>query len=185
MGGRADFSSLFAIPLASERLCHPPSRATRETIDRSNASVLGFLLQEVDLRAMPSPTDERLAEALAPLRVKLDMLLDMMGRLSYRDVELPPVREVMLSPTQIAWCSCEPRQHGDWLRIRLYFHSTFREAVVLMAEVSSCAELAGGEGCRILGNLVDMPEGTADRLARLALLTQRQQQARPTVRMAR
>jgi hypothetical protein len=185
MRDQAGFSSCLTIPICSDGLCHPPSQATCEALDRSNASVLGFLLQEVDLDAMPRPADERLAEALTPLRIKLNMLIDMVGRLYYRDVALPPVCEVVLGPTQIAWCCPKPWQRGDRLRIQLYFHSTFREPVVLIAGVSSCVELAGGEGYRIVANLADMPENTADRLARLALLTQRHQRVRPTVRTTR
>jgi hypothetical protein len=185
MRDRADFSSCLTIPICSDSLCHPPSQATRDAVDLSNASVLGFLLQEVDLDAMPRPADERLAEALAPLRIKLDMLIDMIGRLSYRDVELPPLCEVVLGPTQIDWCCSKPWQRGDQLRIQLYFNSTFREPVVLIAEVSSCVELAEGEGYRIVADLADMPENIADKLARLALLTQRHQRVRQTVRPAR
>ncbi len=83
-----------ALPINSDRLCQPPSRAACDAAEQSNASVFGFLLQEVDLQAISRPTDERLAAAVAPLRIKLDMLIDMTARLSYREVALPPVCEV-------------------------------------------------------------------------------------------
>src|SRR5215469_14046570 len=105
MRDQAGFSSCLTIPICIDGLCHPPSQATREVVDRSNASVLGFLLQEVDLDAMPRPADERLVEALAPLRVKLDTLIDMVGRLSYRDIKLPPACEIELGSARIAWRS--------------------------------------------------------------------------------
>ena len=172
------FSSRLALPLAVESLRDLPSRETRETVERSNASVLGFLLQGVDLAAMPRPADERLVEALAPLRVKLDMLIDMVGRLSYRDIKLPPVREIELGSRRIAWCSQKPWQRGDWLRIELYFDPTFREPVVLIAAVTSCVGEDRDEGWRIVADPVEMPESIAERLARLALVTQRHQRVR-------
>jgi len=169
-----------ALPLAVDNLRRPPSRETREAVERSNASVLGFLLQGVDLAAMPRPADERLVEALAPLRVKLDTLIDMVGRLSYRDIKLPPVCEIELASRQIAWGSPKPWQRGDWLRIELYFDPNFREPVVLIAAVTSCVGEDRDGGWRIVADPVGMPESIAERLARLALVTQRHQRARQT-----
>ena len=79
---RETFSSRLVIPASYERLARSPSHEIREAIERSNTGVLGFLLQGVDLEAMHRPADEHLAEALAPLRTKLDMIIDMLGRLS-------------------------------------------------------------------------------------------------------
>jgi len=78
------FSSRLVLPVSLERLACPPSREVRDAVERSNANVLAFLLLEVDLEAMPRSADERLVEALAPLRTKLDMIIDMLGRLSPR-----------------------------------------------------------------------------------------------------
>lgn len=178
------FSSSLALPLSSDSLGHPPSRETREAVERSNASVLGFLLQGVDLEAMPRPADERLAEALTPIRIKLDTLIEMVERLSYRGIELPPVCEIELGADRIAWRSCKPWQRSDWLRIELYFHQTFREPVVLIGEVTSCVDQDREGGWCIIADLIQMPESIAERLARLALLTQRHQRVRPAARTA-
>jgi len=179
---REIFSSRLVLPLNCERLAQMPSFEVREAVERSNAGVLGFLLQGVDLEAMPRRADERLAEALAPVRIKLDMLIEMLGRLSYRDIELPPLCEVELNPNQIVWRSPQPRQPGDWLRIALYFHPTFREPVIVFAKVASCVEHGPGQGCRIEADLIEMAENTGENLARLALLTQRHQPTRQPVR---
>jgi hypothetical protein len=113
------YSSQVTIPLRCNPLCRAPSKEIRERIERHNAGVLGFLLQGIDLEAMPRPTDERLAEALAPLRMKLDTLINMLARLSYRDTDLPPLCEAELGPNQIAWHSRQPWSPGEWLRIEL------------------------------------------------------------------
>jgi hypothetical protein len=167
-----------ALPMYTDRLCQPPSRAACDAAEQSNASVLGFLLQEVDLQAISRPTDERLAAALAPLRIKLDMLIDMTARLSYRDVALPPVCEVELGPRRIAWSSEQHWVRGEWARISLYFHPTFRESVVLFAKVTDCVEQSSDNGWRVEASPIETLGDKGERLARLAFLTRRRQQAR-------
>jgi len=175
---RAGFVSSLTLPVCGDRLYNPPSREMREAVERSNAGVLGFLLQEVDLEAMPRPTDERLAAALAPLRIKLDMLIDMVARHAYRDVALPPLCAVELTPANVLWHSRQYWRCGDWLRLDLYFHPIFREPVCLLVSVTGCVEWEGEKGCRVHGDLVEMLESTSEKLTRLAFLTQRQQQTR-------
>ena len=181
---RTGFSSRLVLPLSCENLRDPPSREARDAVERSNATVLGFLLQGVDLDAMPRPADERLVEALAPLRIKLDTIIDLVGRLSYRDVELPPVCQIELRPDHIAWCSRQTWQRGDWLRLELYFHPTFREPIVLIAQVTSCEGQDRDGSSHITADLADIPQSTAEKLARLALVTQRHQHVRQTARTA-
>ncbi|HJU19963.1 MAG TPA: hypothetical protein VJ770_26220 [Stellaceae bacterium] len=171
------FSSRFALPLAWDLLDGPPAPQHRAAADQANASVLAFLLQGVDIDAGPRPADEELAEALAPLRIKLDMIIDLLARLSYRDVALPPRREVALTASRIAWGSPLPLRAGDWLRIALHFHQTFREPIILFAKVASAT--AGGPGADIWieADLAEMPEPVYSDLARLTFLFQRRQRA--------
>jgi len=170
------------LPLCSVRLDEPPSLGVRQAVERSNSGVLGFLLQGVDLEALPRPADERLAEALAPLRMKLDTIIDMLARLSYRDVELPALCRLELGPNQIAWRSPLPLHRGDWFRIELYFHPIFREPIVAFGKVTGSVEQSREEGFRIEVELIEMAEMTGQGLTRLALLTQRHQQARCPIR---
>jgi hypothetical protein len=178
------FASRVVLPLRSDRLSAPPSLEVRQAVERANSGVLGFLLQGVDLEALPRPADERLAEALTPLRIKLDTIIDMLARLSYRDVGLPPLCELELGPNEIAWRSPVPLEREDWFRIELYFHPIFREPIVAFGKVTGSVEQARAEGFRIEMELIEMPEAIGQGLARLALLTQRHQQARYPVRTA-
>ena len=174
----ADFVIWLALPVSSSRLSHAPSRETSEAVARANASVLAFLLHEVDVDAMPRPADETLAAALAPLRSKLDLLTDLVARLCYREIALPPVSQLELGPTHVAWHSNEEWRRGDWLRLDLYFNQVFREPVCLFAAVTDCAEQDRESGGRIDADLCEMLDSTRERLARLAFLTQRQQLTR-------
>jgi hypothetical protein len=175
----ADFVIWLTLPVSSSRLSHAPSRETSEAVARANASILAFLLHEVDVDAMPRPADETLTAALAPLRCKLDLLTDLVARLCYRDIVLPPVSQLELGPTHVAWQSSQEWRRGDWLRLDLYFHQVFREPVSLLAAAATdCAAQGLEAGCRIEAELCEMPGSTRERLARLAFLTRRQQLAR-------
>jgi hypothetical protein len=176
------FPSQLALPVSWDRLGESPSPDVLEAVERSNAGVVGFLLQGVDLEAMPRSADERLAEALAPLRVKLDMIIEMLGKLSYRHVALPPICEIEFSLTQMAWCSARPLRIGEWSRIQLYFHPTFREPVVAFGRVTSCAEEGPDRGYRVKADVLEMAAGISESIARLAFLMQRHQRALHSVR---
>ena len=178
------YSSRLRIPVSCDRLFHPPARDVCEVAERSNADVVGFLLQEVDLDAMPRPADERLAEALAPLRTKLDMIIGLLGRLSYRDIRLPPVHDIKFEPSGIAWLSQGALDPGVWLRISLFFHPIFREPVVVFGRVTSCAEDDRSARWRLQADLAEMPNDIRDNILRLAFLTLRRQWAQRPVRPA-
>jgi hypothetical protein len=120
--------------------------------------------------------DERLAAAVAPLRLKLDMLIEMIARVCYRGVALPRSCEVELGRRCVVWTSQHQWKPGDWARLSLYFDSWFREPIALFARVSECAEQSREHGWRITAELVEPLASTGERLARLALLTRRQQQ---------
>jgi hypothetical protein len=66
-------------------------------------------------------------------------------------------------------------------RIELYFHPIFREPIMAFGKVTNSVEQSRDEGFRIETELIEMPEMTGQGLARLALLTQRHQQARCSV----
>jgi hypothetical protein len=175
---RDGFIAQLTLPISSERLPEPPSREIGEAVARSNASVLAFLSQEIELAAMPRTADDRLAMALAPLRTRLAMLIEMVARLTYRDIALPPVVPVALSPSRIIWHSRQHWRRGDWLRLDLYFHPIFREAVSLLLQVTDCVKGEREEFWQVEGSLVEMPGSTREGMTRLAFLTHRQQRAR-------
>lgn len=165
------FSSGIALPLDWERLPSPPSAETRQSTAWANDGVLGFLLHEIDAEASQRPLDERLAEALTPLRNKLDLVIEMVARLSYREVQLPPVRTIEFGLNRVGWVSPEPIAPGEVLRLSLYFHHTYLEPLVLYGVAASC--VAGDAGYQVQAELDDMPEQTGEAFARLAFLAQR------------
>jgi hypothetical protein len=163
------------LPLAWDSV-DPPSAEMLDAAELTNVGVLSFLLQEIDSEARTRPVEEAIAEAIAPLRVKLDMVIAMLAQLSYRDVELPPRRPLELVPGQLGWLAPQPSDPGDWLRLRLYFHPLFRDPVVLYGKVASCRAEGAGEYA-IEADLAGVAEHVGNDLARLAYLAHRRQLA--------
>lgn len=176
MPDRPIYLSRLALPVSWEVLDHEPSPEDCGKAAWSNAGILGFLLHGIEMDAAQRPADERLAEALAPLRIKLDIVIEMLGRLTYRDVTLPAVRDIELGMDRIAWRSPLPLNVGDWLRLKLYFDPNFLEPIVLYAHVASTMAEDGG-GCSVQAELAETSLETEEAVTRLAFLAQRRQLA--------
>jgi len=172
------FASRLDLPLACEVLDGPPAEPLRDAVAQANAGNLAFLLHGVDAEAAPRAADEQLDEALAPIRTKLDIVIGMLARLSYRTVELPPCCYIELGERQIAWVAEHPLREGDWLRISIYFDATFREPVVIFGQATGSAALGPSGQYRNEAALAEIAEPIIGDLARLALLAQRRQRAR-------
>ena len=132
----------------------------------------------IEMEAAQRPADERLAEALAPLRLKLDIVIEMLGRLTYRDVTLPAVRDIELGMDRIAWHSPRPLGVGEWLRLKLYFDPNFLEPVVLYARVASAISEDDG-GCSVQAELAETSLETEEAVPLVAQRGQRGQRALP------
>lgn len=172
---RVNPASRLVLPLAWERIDGAPTPRMREAADWSNAGIVRFLLHEIEASAAVRPADERLAEALAPLYARLEMIIEMVGRLSYRDFVVPPRCSLDLSLERLVWVAPHAEPVGDWLRFRLYFHAVFLEPVVLYGEVAASRPAVDGAGSDIHAELAQIPEATGEAVIRLAFLTQRRQ----------
>lgn len=176
MPDRPIYLSRLALPVSWEALDHEPSPEDCGKAAWSNAGILGFLLHGIEMDAAQRPADERLAEALAPLRIKLDIVIEMLGRLTYRDVTLPAVRDIELGVDRIGWRSPLPLNVGDWLRLKLYFDPNVLEPIVLYAHVASTMAEDDG-GCFVQAELAETSLETEEAVTRLAFLAQRRQLA--------
>jgi len=185
MPDRPIYLSRLALPVSWEALDGAPSPEDCGRAAWSNAGVLGFLLHGIEIDAAQRPADERLAEALAPLRIKLDVLIEMVGRLTYRDVTLPAVCDIELGMDRIAWHSTVPLRAGDWLRIKLYFDPHFLEPIVLYGHVASAISDGAAGGYGVQAELAETSLETEEAVARLAFLAQRRQLAQRPMHMAR
>lgn len=181
---RPTFSSPLAIPVAWEVLPSAPTRAALEARERSNSASLNLLLQQIDLAAAPRPADEELAETLLPVRLKLDLVITLLARLSYRDVRLPETHEIEIGLSRMSWTVPLPLAIGAWLAITLYFSDVFREPIVLDGEVVRCVDNIADGGWHIEVRFPEMSEAVGESLARLVFLEHRRRRARQPARAA-
>jgi hypothetical protein len=172
---RPTFTLGLTVPLAWQPLAGAPADALLEELERSNGQVVAMLLKCADLGAPPIE-DEVLAEALEPLRTKLDLIADMLARLSYRDLALPEARAIELGLAHLRWSQAAPPPADSWLLCRLYFHDLFREPVTLAGRVARLSGEGAGRS-RIELDVADMPPSLGESFARLIFLEHRRQQA--------
>ena len=181
MSDRPGFACRVVLPLAWELLDRAPTSAARESAQWSNAEIVRFLLHEIDVGAALRPAEERLAEALAPIHTKLEMIIEILGRLAYRELALPPRRDVRARASTASPGTRRGRAQGRLLGARQAVLPTrpFLEPIVLYAQIVFCSEPNGQAGCHIQAELEEMPEASAEAFARLAFLAQRRQRAEP------
>jgi hypothetical protein len=172
---RPTFSLALTVPFESRELDGPPSEDKLDQLEHANSSVLAMLLKGADLGAAPVE-DEALAEALEPIRVKLDMVVEMVARLSYRDLVLPEARAVEVGLSHLRWIQAESLPVGGWLVSRIYFHDVFREPVTLAGRVAAATADRDGQ-FRIEVDLAQMSDALAESLGRLVFLEHRRQLA--------
>jgi hypothetical protein len=178
LADRPTFSLALTLPVEWQPLAEPPGHNLLGGLEHANAGVLATLLKSADLGAPPTE-DEALADALAPLRAKLDMIVDMLARISYRDQALPERRDIELGLNHIMWSQAEPVPADSWMLSKLYFHEIFREPVVLAGRLKSCLPRPGGDRWDIDVELADMSEEVSESFARLVFLEHRRQLGRP------
>lgn len=172
------FVSQLHLPIACDVLDGPPCEQMRLAADQSNFGILALLLHDIDIGAAPRVADEQLDEALKPIRTKLDIVIAMLARLSYRGIELPARCRIELGDRHIAWTADRRLRLGAWLRIAIYFDATFREPVVVFAQATGATALGAGGEYRNEAELAEIPEPIISDLSRLALLVQRRQRGR-------
>ncbi len=181
---RPTFSLPLKLPVEWEPLAGPPTEALLDRLERTNTGVLATLLKCADLGAPPAE-DEMLAEALEPLRVKIDMIIEMLARMSYRELVLPDPRAIELGLNHLRWLQPMPLPTDRWLLNKIYFHNVFREPIVLAGRVaSSHVEADDGAGSKIEVDLAEMSEGASESFARLVFLEHRRQLAQHSGHLA-
>lgn len=174
-GDRPTFSLVLTMPFEAQALERPPSEDALDQMERTNSGVIATLLKGADLGTAPI-ADESLAEALEPLRHKLDMLVEMVARLSYRDMAMPDAREIEIGLSHLRWTQAESLPVGGWLLSRIYFHDVFRELIALPGRVAAATADAGGQ-FHIEIDLAQMSDALAESFARLVFLEHRRQLA--------
>ena len=171
------------MPFSWEKTAGPPPLEALETLELQNHAILALLLQRIDVEAAPRAGDERLAEALRPIRLKLDLIVELISRLSLRDIALPAARMIEVGLDRIAWNAPEPLEIGAWLDFRLYFPGAYGEAVALSGHVTDCLPGERKGEWQVEATLAPMSETASDAFARLVFAEHRRRLAQRPARI--
>jgi hypothetical protein len=180
---RPTFSISLRLPIEWEALDGAPSDTLLDRLERGNERVVDLLFKSVDFGAPPAE-DEGLTEALRPLRLKVDMLIEIVANLAYRDMTLPEPREVEIGLSHLAWSAPAALTPDSWLLVKLYFSDVFREHVTLAGRVTSAQPDSGTGGQRFEIALATMSEALSESFARLVFLEHRRRRAHDAGRAA-
>jgi hypothetical protein len=94
----------------------------------------------------PERSDERpeLAHEILRIESKLNLLLDLMGRLLAQQLKLPAPVPVSLSAERLAWTSAKAPSVGDTLLVELYLRPEYPSPLTLPVKVLSVIPEKGG-----------------------------------------
>lgn len=113
----------------------------------ANISLLHALAM---VEAMPGDWEKELglaAKAYERLEAKVDVMLDMLGRLLAERIETPPEHLLILRANGLEWLDTNPPEPGREIIIYLYLSPKLPQPLTLTAIVQSC--VAEGDTSRV------------------------------------
>ncbi len=133
------------VPLSWRPVSARPDPAELLSIHQSNERILRCLTA-VDESRSESGDEEHgpIAQDLARLDFKVNLLLDMMGRLLSRHVPMPDPVLVRMSAAGLQWQAKTPPEVGSVLEVELYLSRRFPSPIVLRGQVDSVRQAEHG-----------------------------------------
>jgi hypothetical protein len=132
------------MPLSWRRRPTDPDPAELLAIHQSNEQVLRCLTAVEESRGDAVDDDHGpLAHDLARLDFKVNLLLDMMGRLLSRHIPVPDPVPVRISAAGLHWRAEMPPTSGDPLAVELYLSRRFPSPILLYGRVTSVTQADG------------------------------------------
>lgn len=111
-----------------------------ERWQHANISLLHAL---ATVEAMPADREKELglaAKAYERLETKVDVMLDMLGRLLAERIEIPPEHLIILRANGLEWLDMNAPETGSEIVICLYLSPKLPQPLTLTASVQSCAQ---------------------------------------------
>ncbi len=133
------------LPLAWQELPAPPDETELHNLEQSNLAVLRTVFT-LDIHAgdySDDPTIFTNANELKRLDFKVSLLLEMVGQLFARQQAIPADRPLTLTVHDLAWQADTALSVGTLLRLELYCNLSYPRPLILHAQVSNTAFIAG------------------------------------------
>jgi hypothetical protein len=153
-----------ALPLQWRPMDGPLSGEDFLRLNRDNEAVLKVVMVLGESRP-ESADDPNLSSELGHLDFKLNVLLDLVGRLVIREQRLPAPAGLRLSARGLEWVAESPPALGARLLVSLYLHPPYPRPVELPARVLSVEPAASGARVRV--RFEELSEVVAEGLERL------------------
>jgi hypothetical protein len=134
------------IPLSWRLLDSRPDTAELLAVHQSNERILRCLTA-VDESRSESGDEEQgpIAHDIARLDIKINLLLDMMGRLLSRHVPLPDPVPIRMYANGLQWRSDSAPERGSLVEVELYLSRRFPSPIVLRGRVDAVTPAEGGQ----------------------------------------
>lgn len=146
------------LPLRWQEAGEPPPPAGVLAVNRGNEQLLRNL-SAVEESRPESDEDGQGNHDIQRLESKLDLLMDMMGRLLARQIELPEPVPLRLGADALQW-TCPAAQRpalGRLLRVEVYLSRKYPSPLVLFGTVESLRP-AAGDGVQVTLRYSDLGE---------------------------
>jgi len=127
---------------------HPVSSEQDDILDRylqSNESLLNAINDLEDHHAIESADEHSLVmQEVARLDRKLDLILDMLGRMLSQYQKIPPAVPVTLAIEQVQWETTEPPEQKMHVEIRIFISQEYPMPLVLSGCVTLVTQGSAG-----------------------------------------
>ena len=135
------------IPIAWQVLEQHPAAWQLLKAHQSNEQVLRYLASVDDqLQRHDTGEDDHgpVPHEIARLESKLNLLMDMVGRLLGEQVVLPPETPVRINADELQWQTDNPPPAGSLVSVDLYLNPRFPSPIVLHGRIDQVTPVEGG-----------------------------------------
>jgi hypothetical protein len=157
------------LPITWQPVEHDPSRAKLAELNESNGSLLRlFSVLDEHLSETPDGNPE-IQQAFARLDAKLNLVLDLVGEVLARQLQLPSPHQIALSELGVHWLEPKPEalpaRAGQKAYIDLYLKPAFPRPLKFFAQLGVSGRTE--KGLRFSAKFLGVGEEVQDGLAKL------------------
>jgi hypothetical protein len=157
------------LPIAWRPAEQDPTRAELAALNEANGALLRLFSMLDELPVEPADGNPEIQQAFSRLDAKLNLVLDLVGEVLARQMELPPPHQIALSELGVHWLEPQPKalpaRAGQKAYIDLYLKPAFPRPLRFFAQVSVNGRTE--KGLRFVAQFRGVGEEVQDGLAKL------------------
>lgn len=157
------------LPIAWYPLEHEPTRAELASLNESNGTLLRLFSVLDEYSSEPADGNPEIQQAFARLDAKLSLVLDLVGEVLTRQLQLPPPHQIALSELGVHWLEPKPEalpaRAGQMAYVDLYLRSALPRPLRFFVQLAVSGRTE--KGLRFVAQFRGMGEDVQDGLAKL------------------